>query len=105
MAHDWPTTCVFGQATLLAVTWQLFFRWAQRESKLEDMDGFKAFIMARRDGDKAGDSFNYQSITIWRDRTAFEAWVQSQQFANTHGAGKVRPAAGCLKQQLLSNDR
>jgi heme-degrading monooxygenase HmoA len=70
-------------------------RWAQRESNLQEMDGFRAFVMARRDDGKADDEFNYQSTTIWSCRAAFEAWTQSQQFAKSHqGSGKVRSVVG-----------
>lgn len=63
-------------------------RWAQRESKLKEMDGFKAFFMLRRDGMKADDGFNYSSVTFWKDRASFESWTKSQQFAHAHGSGK-----------------
>ena len=59
-------------------------RWAQRESKLHEMDGFKAFFMCRRDAKDIDDGFNYQSTTIWRDRQAFADWTQSQQFQHAH---------------------
>ena len=65
-------------------------RWASRESKLNECDGFVSFTMLRRDG-KAKDEHNYMSCTIWRDRAAFDAWRKSQQFAQAHG-GSSQPA-------------
>lgn len=57
-------------------------RWAQRDSKLKECDGFVAFSMLRRDGTQKGHGAGrfesneptYQSTTIWRDRKAFENW-------------------------------
>lgn len=74
-------------------------RWAQRESKLKQMPGFKAFTMCRRDGKQANDGYNYQSFTIWQDRTSFENWTKSQEFGQAHqnarqGAGESSSANG-----------
>ena len=71
-------------------------RWAQRESKLKECDGFVAFSMLRRDGQAKGhgtspmtpDEPTYQSTTIWRDRAAFDAWREGNNFKQAHGQKK-----------------
>ena len=68
-------------------------RWAKRESKLKECDGFVAFSMLRRDGQAKGhgtspmtpDEATYQSTTIWRDRAAFDAWREGNNFRQAHG--------------------
>ena len=71
-------------------------RWAARESKLSSCDGFVAFSMLRRDGQAKGhgtspmtpDEPTYQSTTIWRDRAAFDAWREGNNFKAAHGEKK-----------------
>lgn len=81
-------------------------RWASRESKLEECEGFVSFSMLRRDyGNKghgsgpppAAGEFNYQSCTVWRDRACFLKWRDSQQFRSAHGGDKPAPAADAPK--------
>jgi heme-degrading monooxygenase HmoA len=70
-------------------------RWAQRESKLKECDGFVAFMMNRRDGQQKGHGTvpisendpTYVSTTIWRDVKAFQNWRNSLQFNKAHGGG------------------
>lgn len=62
-------------------------RWAKRESKLNECPGFLGFFMQRRDATKADDGYNYVASTLWKDRSAFEAWRSSQQFSGSHGSG------------------
>ena len=70
-------------------------RWAQRESKLKECDGFVAFMMNRRDGQQKGHGTvpmgendpTYVSTTIWRDVKAFQNWRNSLQFNMAHGGG------------------
>ena len=59
-------------------------RWAERESKLEEMDGFLTFLLLRRDALKAEDGFNYSTLTVWRNRAAFDAWRASSANKNAH---------------------
>jgi heme-degrading monooxygenase HmoA len=49
-------------------------RWAERESKLENMDGFLTFLLLRRDALKAEDGYNYSTLTVWRSKEDFQAW-------------------------------
>ena len=74
-------------------------RWAARESKLRECEGFVAFTMLRRDGQAKGhgtspmtpDEPTYQSTTIWRDRAAFDAWREGNNFKAAHGNGEKKP--------------
>lgn len=76
-------------------------RWASRDSKLKDMNGFVSFTMLRRDygtkghggADQTGDASNYMSTTIWKDKASFLKWRESQQFVQVHGQKKQSPSA------------
>ena len=59
-------------------------RWAERESKLEGMDGFLTFLLLRRDALKAEDGLNYSTLTVWRNWDAFDAWRASSANAKAH---------------------
>jgi len=71
-------------------------RWANRESKLKECDGFVAFSMLRRDGQAKGHGTvemdasepTYVSTTIWKDRASFEAWKGGSAFQQAHGQKK-----------------
>lgn len=71
-------------------------RWAQRESKLKECDGFVGFTMLRRDGKAKGhgtspvgeDEPSYVSTTIWKDRAAFDNWRSGNAFQQAHGQKK-----------------
>ena len=68
-------------------------RWASRESKLKECDGFVAFSMLRRDAAAKGHGVapitngepSYLSTTIWRDRKAFDNWRNGSAFKKAHG--------------------
>ncbi len=72
-------------------------RWASRESKLKECEGFVAFSMMRRDAggkghgvvpmDKATEP-TYLSTTIWKDRASFDKWRQGNAFKKAHGGAK-----------------
>mmetsp|Transcript_17906 Transcript_17906/g.55068 ORF Transcript_17906/g.55068 Transcript_17906/m.55068 type:complete len:334 (+) Transcript_17906:148-1149(+) len=81
-------------------------RWAQRDSSLAELPGFKSFTMLRRDGgggtghgaakegagDAFGDDFNYMSFTIWENKEAFGGWRNSQSFKDAHSSGPKKEA-------------
>merc|ERR1719160_181167 len=52
-------------------------RFAARESALSTYDGFKYFLLLRRDG-KDEDGFTHSTWSVWRDRAAFDAWKTSE---------------------------
>ena len=68
-------------------------RWANRESKLKQCDGFVAFSMLRRDGQAKGhgtvpmdsDEPTYLSTTIWKDVESFNNWRSGAAFQQVHG--------------------
>ena len=68
-------------------------RWANRESKLKECDGFVSFTMMRRDVKAKGHGITamgeeeptYVSTTVWKDRESFENWKNGQAFKAAHG--------------------
>lgn len=61
-------------------------RWKARESRLQNQNGFLGFHLLRgpaRDGHTL-----FATHTVWADRTSFEVWTRSEDFAASHrGAG------------------
>jgi|SRR6056297_101456 len=56
--------------------------WAERESRLAEVEGFREFRLLRG---PEGDGFRlYSSHVLWDSRAAFEAWTTSQQFRDAH---------------------
>ena len=73
-------------------------RFAARESTLSTYDGFKGFVLLRRDGSDP-DGFTHSTWSVWRDRAAFEAWRGSEERAGkpkapAGGGGGGPPASG-----------
>lgn len=68
-------------------------RFAQRDSKLEEFDGFKGFVLLRRDGADP-DGFNYSTWSVWRDRAAFDAWSSAQKKPTGPPKGTESPSGG-----------
>jgi heme-degrading monooxygenase HmoA len=59
--------------------------WRNRESYLDEVEGFKEFHFLR--GDSEGE---YISHTIWESKEAFEGWIGSEPFVKAHAqAGKT----------------
>jgi heme-degrading monooxygenase HmoA len=67
-------------------------RFASRESKLSSYDGFKGFLLLRRDGDDP-DGFTHSTWSLWRDRAAFEAWRGSENRAGKQSAPPGPPSS------------
>lgn len=64
--------------------------WRNRETRLDQMDGFRSFHLLR--GPSGEDHTLYASHTIWSDRSAFDLWTRSRQFRDAHkDAGRNRP--------------
>lgn len=67
-------------------------RWASRESKLKQCEGFVGFSMLRRDGQYRGhgtvemteEDPTYVSTTIWKDQESFQKWRKSAAFGQAH---------------------
>ena len=70
-------------------------RWKNRTSQLKECDGFVSFSLLRRDVKAKGHGIapmgeeepTYMSCTIWKDRTAFNAWKSGTAFKEAHGSG------------------
>lgn len=81
-------------------------RWANRESKLKDCEGFVAFQMLRRDTGGKGHGVvpmdeatepTYMSTTIWKDRASFNNWRDGNAFKKAHGEAKPPSEQGSEK--------
>ena len=76
-------------------------RWADRESRLGNLDGFRFFCMLRRvDDADAADDVNYVSATVWETKANFDAWKKGDAFKEAHGGGAVAGVAGMLVATL-----
>jgi len=81
-------------------------RWANRKSRLAELDGFKYFHLMRRvtlddsddsnaatkyDGgdDKESRKGNYVSLTVWETKSNFNAWRKGDAFKEAHGGTSV----------------
>ena len=62
--------------------------WANRETYLEEVAGFKEFHLLR--GTTADDITTYLSHSVWASHEAFEAWTKSEAFRKSHGGGRAR---------------
>jgi heme-degrading monooxygenase HmoA len=67
-------------------------RFAARDSTLTTYDGFKAFLLLRRDGDDP-DGVTHSTWSVWRDRQSFEAWQGSAERAGKPKAAPAQPGA------------
>jgi len=72
-------------------------RWADRQSRLGMLEGFRFFCMMRRvDNDEAEDDINYISCTVWDEFANFDAWKKGDAFKEAHGGGTIGGIAGML---------
>ena len=61
-------------------------RWASRESNLKEFPGFMRFYLTRRDATKADDGVNYQTVSVWTNKAAFENWYAK---SGSHGGSST----------------
>mmetsp|Transcript_12437 Transcript_12437/g.22044 ORF Transcript_12437/g.22044 Transcript_12437/m.22044 type:complete len:119 (-) Transcript_12437:57-413(-) len=61
-------------------------RFADRNSILTDFDGFRGFLLLRRDGDKKpgdgarpDDGYTHSTFSVWDNKACFEAWRDSEK--------------------------
>ena len=66
-------------------------RFASRESTLEAFDGFKGFLLLRRDGDDP-DGVTHSTWSVWRDRASFAAWMAAEKKPKTAPAAAATGA-------------
>lgn len=91
-------------------------RWANRKSRLAELDGFKYFHLMRRvklnddtedkiatydEGDaKDGSNMgNYASFTIWDKKSDFSAWRKGEAFKEAHGGTSI----GAFMSTMISS--
>lgn len=56
--------------------------WRQRESRLNEVPGFKSFHLLR--GPELDDHTLFASHTTWEDKATFDAWTHSDAFKQVH---------------------
>ncbi len=67
--------------------------WKNRDSKLNEMEGFKSFHLLRGPANAEEGYTLYASHTIWENEAAFTAWTRSENFRSAHrNAGETKPA-------------
>jgi len=61
-------------------------RFASRESVLKEYDGFRGFLLLRRDGGKKvgdgkepDDGYTHSTFSVWDTRSSFDAWMSDQK--------------------------
>lgn len=68
-------------------------RWADRKSRLSQLNGFRFFTLLKRvshfdaDYSEQGEFGNYISFTIWENKDCFDAWRTGDAFKEAHGGG------------------
>ncbi|WP_293574923.1 antibiotic biosynthesis monooxygenase [Phaeobacter sp.] len=63
--------------------------WLNRDSHLQEMDGFVSFNMLK--GPEDAGQVLYASHTVWQSEDHFRAWTKSEQFRAAHAnAGKTQ---------------
>jgi heme-degrading monooxygenase HmoA len=79
---------------------ELAKRFAARAGAVDTQEGFEEFQLLRPDGA----SNTWYVYTRWRDKTAFEAWVNSQAFVHGHARpeGTAGTAPVATHSELLS---
>ncbi len=61
--------------------------WRQRESSLDEVEGFLEFHLLRGPTDENATLF--ASHTVWNSRGAFEAWTNSEAFRKAHAQARA----------------
>eukprot|EP00238_Polyblepharides_amylifera_P000283 CAMPEP_0196572520 /NCGR_PEP_ID=MMETSP1081-20130531/2563_1 /TAXON_ID=36882 /ORGANISM="Pyramimonas amylifera, Strain CCMP720" /LENGTH=345 /DNA_ID=CAMNT_0041889875 /DNA_START=71 /DNA_END=1108 /DNA_ORIENTATION=- len=71
-------------------------RWAERKSRLAELEGFKFFTLLRRVSSDEGEPLqlgpgepNYASLTVWADKDNFTSWRAGEAFKEAHGGGTL----------------
>lgn len=77
-------------------------RWADRESRLGTLPGFRFFCMLRRVDrentllEETENDPNYISCTVWEKYENFESWRKGDAFKEAHGGGTVKGVLSML---------
>jgi heme-degrading monooxygenase HmoA len=56
--------------------------WRERESYLQEVPGFVSFALLK--GGEQDDHTLYASHSVWRSRSDFDAWTESESFRKAH---------------------
>lgn len=68
-------------------------RWADRKSRLAQLEGFRFFTLLKRvdpvGGAQDSDENNYVSMTVWENKDNFDAWRTGEAFKEAHGGGGI----------------
>ena len=56
--------------------------WRERDSYLKQVPGFVSFALMK--GAEEEDHTLYASHSVWADRSAFDAWTESDSFRRAH---------------------
>jgi len=56
--------------------------WRERESYLQEVPGFVSFALLK--GGEQEDHTLYASHSVWRSRSDFDAWTESESFRKAH---------------------
>lgn len=76
---------------------ELARRFAARAGDVDRAEGFEEFQLLR----PADDSTTWFVYTRWRDEDAFQAWVQSRAFGESHARPEGAPAPVGTASELL----
>lgn len=58
--------------------------WKTRESRLNELPGFRGFSLVKCDSETSDDWTLYATHVIWDSKHDFLFWTQSQQFRDAH---------------------
>ncbi|RKZ13347.1 antibiotic biosynthesis monooxygenase [bacterium] len=61
--------------------------WQARESRLDDVPGFREFHLLR--GHTDDQSTLFVSHSVWDSRSKFQAWTESDAFRQAHAQAKA----------------
>lgn len=61
--------------------------WRSRESRLDEVDGFREFHLLR--GPTDDEATLFVSHSRWDSRADFEAWTQSEAFRSAHAQARA----------------
>jgi len=80
-------------------------RWANRKSRLAELDGFRYFNLMRRvklDSERPDydDDFSYVSFTIWETKKDFNSWRTGDAFKEAHGGTSIGAFLGAMISSL-----
>ena len=61
--------------------------WRERDSRLQDVPGFRQFHLLR--GDTDAESTTFISHSTWESRGLFQAWTESDVFRQAHAKSRT----------------